>query len=823
MDIFIDIRARFAQFNDSLDKIRRDTERTVKGIEHQFKSLNSGLKVLALGFGAREIGGFVANVVNAADELNTLHERTGIAAEDLVGLQFAAQQSGANLDDLASGLKKLQKSISEAGTGNKELKQLFTDLGMTEAAAGAEDATEAMLKLAEVFPRLSQNDQTRVAMDLMGRSADSLVPAFRNGRKALEDFINEGKATGKGLADISRDADELKDKLAAFKLAADSAAAVFLKTLLPSLTETAKAMAAVTREGGVLLGLLRGFAGLGKLPFDLLIPKASDVQQTTGRIAELKTEAQALQNLREGKGQTTRTDEQLANRKAAIEREIGILEGRLKGQQAPADKGTEPPKPPPLKLTGGGGGKSGGSSKKDIDDFQRALKSLRDELGRVDAAGSKIRETLADIPDIEAKLGRKLTDNERGQLLDVAARIEMLKVEKDLREEIEAITARQAEAERNAREGVDEMRFTATLAGKSEEDRRFAEEQKRLATAVGETSDAYRELLPLIEQTVYAEAGAKVFEATRTEAERAATEIERLQKLFERGFISADTLKRGVTQAKEGLDEMTEFFRQAARNIQDAFADGLFNLMEGKFEDVGKNFKRTIDRMVANLLAAQLGKKLLGDFDKTGQVGGWIGDLIKNLPSFGGATAGGEAGKAIASAAGPLVGDAATAASAATTTASVTAFSAALLPATAGLTALDAAALPLTPSFLALTAAAEAAAAALANAAASSAVSAGFAKGGVMTSRGPLPLASYAFGGVARSPQLALFGEGSTAEAFVPLPDGRSIPVSMKGGGGGVNVSMTVVTPDANSFRASTDQIVGNLQRAARRVSVRNL
>ncbi len=52
-----------------------------------------------------------------------------------------------------------------------------------------------------------------------------------------------------------------------------------------------------------------------------------------------------------------------------------------------------------------------------------------------------------------------------------------------------------------------------------------------------------------------------------------------------------------------------------------------------------------------------------------------------------------------------------------------------------------------------------------------------------MTSAGPLPLHRYATGGIAISPQVALFGEGRGPEAFVPLPDGRSIPVQMRGGG----------------------------------------
>lgn len=57
-----------------------------------------------------------------------------------------------------------------------------------------------------------------------------------------------------------------------------------------------------------------------------------------------------------------------------------------------------------------------------------------------------------------------------------------------------------------------------------------------------------------------------------------------------------------------------------------------------------------------------------------------------------------------------------------------------------------------------------------------------YANGGVMSSRGNVPLRKYAGGGVARSPQVALFGEGSSPEAFVPLPDGRRIPVKLTQG-----------------------------------------
>jgi lambda family phage tail tape measure protein len=70
----------------------------------------------------------------------------------------------------------------------------------------------------------------------------------------------------------------------------------------------------------------------------------------------------------------------------------------------------------------------------------------------------------------------------------------------------------------------------------------------------------------------------------------------------------------------------------------------------------------------------------------------------------------------------------------------------------------------------------------------------GFAMGGIMTGNGPMKLRRYAAGGIASGPQLAMYGEGSRPEAYVPLPDGRSIPVTMKNSMGGdiiVNVDAT--------------------------------
>ncbi len=70
-----------------------------------------------------------------------------------------------------------------------------------------------------------------------------------------------------------------------------------------------------------------------------------------------------------------------------------------------------------------------------------------------------------------------------------------------------------------------------------------------------------------------------------------------------------------------------------------------------------------------------------------------------------------------------------------------------------------------------------------------------FAKGGIMSSRGAMALQKYASGGIANRPQIAMFGEGDTPEAYVPLPDGRTIPVTLEGSGSkeAPNVQVNVI------------------------------
>jgi tape measure domain-containing protein len=87
------------------------------------------------------------------------------------------------------------------------------------------------------------------------------------------------------------------------------------------------------------------------------------------------------------------------------------------------------------------------------------------------------------------------------------------------------------------------------------------------------------------------------------------------------------------------------------------------------------------------------------------------------------------------------------------------------------------------------------------------------ANGGLMTEFGPASLTKYANGGIANSPQVSLFGEGSTPEAYVPLPDGRTIPVTMTGGNTTTQTGV-VINIVVNKDGSQKDSTVGDEGRA---------
>lgn len=147
--------------------------------------------------------------------------------------------------------------------------------------------------------------------------------------------------------------------------------------------------------------------------------------------------------------------------------------------------------------------------------------------------------------------------------------------------------------------------------------------------------------------------------------EAAAREVAFIVDQFNKGNITnveqyaeaLNAVTEKLDKVKPALDDMSTFANQAARNIQDALGNTLQATLSGHFENIGQMWKDMLIRMAAEAAAAQIGKALFGDFGKSGNIGGSIGDLLKFLPAlFGSAQGNAFAGGVHAFAGGGILG-----------------------------------------------------------------------------------------------------------------------------------------------------------------------
>jgi len=133
------------------------------------------------------------------------------------------------------------------------------------------------------------------------------------------------------------------------------------------------------------------------------------------------------------------------------------------------------------------------------------------------------------------------------------------------------------------------------------------------------------------------EEGKRVMESVRTPSEKLGVEIVNLNKLLEEGAISWDVYARKMFAvqddfeatgkvAKETGDEMDEFAKSAAKNIQSELADFLFDPFKDGLDGMLEQWGKMLQRMIAEAAAAQVAKYLFGDM-KDGKVGGLVGSI----------------------------------------------------------------------------------------------------------------------------------------------------------------------------------------------------
>lgn len=182
--------------NDQIAKGLRKAEQRLKAFGAGLRSI--GTRIFAAGAAvATPLVGAVKAFSDSGDALEKMSRRTGVSVEALSGLGFAAEQSGADLETLETGLRKMQKFLAAAARGSDGASEALGLLRLSIADL-ANLSPERQFKL--IADRLAQiNDPTlraALALELFGKSGTRLLPLLEDGARGIERLQEEARALG---------------------------------------------------------------------------------------------------------------------------------------------------------------------------------------------------------------------------------------------------------------------------------------------------------------------------------------------------------------------------------------------------------------------------------------------------------------------------------------------------------------------------------------------------------------------------------------------------------------------------------------------------
>lgn len=518
--------------------------------------------------------GFVQRLNAPLLAMKDLSEATGAAFDNISGLENVARNAGASFDVVGAALVRFNQQLNTADTAASPISQALRRIGLDAAALRQQDPALALQTVAQALSRYADDgEKARLVQELFGKSVREVAPFLR-------DLAEAGKLNATVTAEQAEAADQLDKQLARLRTNAEDAGRAIAGAFVPSLNRIADAI----RSGNIISGLSQlgaeinaaVAASVGLDPFSVL----------GRRIAGVTDEIAGLQARLNGPGNLS------AQLRTALEGSLQAKVEELKRLEATVAAGLR---------------RSGGSL------AGLPLAEFSNE-GRPRTIGAAPPPRPTGTPTAQ----RTTLTPEQATLVEALRRLEQTDQAKltSLRAQLQALVGlvqQGGTVEGSVFAGIADELARLDPAARAAADRLDRINQLLADTPTARMEKATGDIKLLID----AVADAKTEEA-----------FARLNEALQQTF---DKLGELPALAEPVAEEMSDFARQAARNIQDALGDSLEAALSGNFRSIGRLWLQTIQRMAAQAAAARLNELIFGSI---GQKGGSLGEWGQAIVNF---------------------------------------------------------------------------------------------------------------------------------------------------------------------------------------------
>ncbi|MGE5528759.1 MAG: phage tail tape measure protein [Patescibacteria group bacterium] len=211
------LKTSFREVKRESQSLGREVQKSGLGLQQIAKYGTMAGAAIVSAMGAMTIA-----TTKSAEEIDLLSKRTGVSREELQGLAYAAQQEGTDIQSLGTALARLSQNMYDASQGTGEARKAFKDFGIvvTDGQGRLRSSADVLMDLADRMRGMTnETEMSALAMKVLGRGAQDLVPFLRMGRAEIERLIEEARRLGYVIGEeATKQLEALGDELDAIKI-----------------------------------------------------------------------------------------------------------------------------------------------------------------------------------------------------------------------------------------------------------------------------------------------------------------------------------------------------------------------------------------------------------------------------------------------------------------------------------------------------------------------------------------------------------------------------------------------------------------------------
>lgn len=251
--LIIELGADVAGFESDMkraESISAKYSKQMESVANKYgKAIGAALATAAVG-----VGVLLKKTIDAADEMNKFAQKSALSVQQLSGLQYAAKQSGLEIDKFRSAVLKMEVAQAKAAGGSEKQAAVFRALGIsvTDVNKNLISADKVLLQTADKMASMRDGAaKTALAMAVFGKAGADMVPFLNGGSQAILEMQQRAEALGIVMSDNLAAASEVfNDRMDDLREMVNGFGVQIAEQIVPGLAEMADQFVSASIEAG---------------------------------------------------------------------------------------------------------------------------------------------------------------------------------------------------------------------------------------------------------------------------------------------------------------------------------------------------------------------------------------------------------------------------------------------------------------------------------------------------------------------------------------------------------------------------------------------